>query len=797
MTRLRETGWAMALLAVLLVLSFFSNLGDASQECKPPLNCDPALIGAVLAIALSIVWLLLSLVLLATNPRGAVRAFLVQVMVNVLSLTVALWLLGIIQLPVTGPDGSREYIPLLSVPSDLLVVAILFAIANALIRPILFAVFGRLILRTVGLAVILVNALLFLIVAELSARVDKAWVVPDPWLFWLFVDSVVVTAVISVFNAFLGLDRPRLDAGDNDRIWRFIERLPARRRNALFESIRMQEVYDTMSSYGIEIVAGRTPLAPIRRMGDRMRGRANSELNELTTPAKVRLMLQQLGPTFVKVGQMASSRADALQEDWRAELDKLQSTVAPFPWEDVRQIIARELRADPETLFASIEHQPLGAASLAQVHRATLNDGRQVVIKVQRPDVQAKVRADLGVIQELAAVAEARVAVARQMDVTGLAKEFADGVVEELDYRIEAYHARRLADVLKGIPGTHVPAVHTELSTDRVLTMEFIPGVKATRADQLDASIDREELARTFIRALIKQVMVDGFFHADPHPGNILVDPHTGVITFLDLGLVGEIAQQQRIDLFALLWALRSSDSNALATVSLRLCVPVEGLDENAYRTDVDRLFHRYWVYGDAEFGGMVNALFATLREHGLRMRKELTLAVKAMTQAEELLRAVNPGLQLVDVATQEAEGILRAELTPERIGRYLQGQAGALIQEAISSANMRSTQLGPAVLALVTGGRLGGWPQRSEAQDLAPLSASLDRLDEGLERLGRRSAVATGAAGVAVGLSVITGALVLNPDVTFDGPVLVVGALAGTSLVLLAWRTFVDRVRG
>ena len=155
----------------------------------------------------------------------------------------------------------------------------------------------------------------------------------------------------------------------------------------------------------------------------------------------------------------------------------------------------------PETLFASVEQTPLGAASLAQVHRATLHDGRQVVIKVQRPDIQAKVRADLGVIQELAAVAEARVAIARQMDATGLAREFADGVAEELDYRIEAYHARRLADVIHTIPGTHVPEVHGDLSTSRVLTMEFIPGVKATKAELLDpSSTGSRSRGRSFAR---------------------------------------------------------------------------------------------------------------------------------------------------------------------------------------------------------------------------------------------------------------------------------------------------------
>jgi len=192
----------------------------------------------------------------------------------------------------------------------------------------------------------------------------------------------------------------------------------------------------------------------------------------------------------------------------------------------------------------------------------------------------------------------------------------------------------------------------------------------------------------------------------------------------------------------------------------------------------------------------MVNALFATLREHGLRMRKELTLAVKAMTQAEELLRAVNPGLNLVDVATHEAEGLLRSEVTPERIGRYVQGQLGAAIQEAFDSAGVQGTDLGPLVLSILASGRQGAAGE-SQAQALAPLVASLDRLDGQLEVLGRRNAVATGAASVAVGLSVITGAVVLNPGVTADGPVLLAGLVSGTALALVAWRTFADRIRG
>ena len=202
---------------------------------------------------------------------------------------------------------------------------------------------------------------------------------------------------------------------------------------------------------------GGTALAPVRRLGDRFKGRSTGDVEGMTTPAKVRLMLQQLGPTYVKLGQMVSSRADALPTEWSSELDKLQSTVPPFSWESAKRIITTELGAEPEELFGSIEPEPFAAASLAQVHRATLKDGRAVVIKVQRPDVQSKVRADLGVIAELASVAESRSGLARQLDAGGLVKEFSNGVLEELDYTVEAYHARRLADVLESMEGVGVP----------------------------------------------------------------------------------------------------------------------------------------------------------------------------------------------------------------------------------------------------------------------------------------------------------------------------------------------------
>jgi ubiquinone biosynthesis protein len=786
MNRIRGTVWAIALWTVLLFLFWIPFTGEVLTACGDPVaieaGCRTEIAIGISLIVIGLGWLIGTVVLLATNPRGILRALLVRVMVNTLALIITLSILSLIRLPSRGADGVVRDTPLLSVP-DLLLVGLLFAVVNSIARPLLFAVFGRVILRTMGLAIVLINVVLFWFVAQLSQVLGEPWTTPDPRLLWLVIDALVFTVVLTVVDAFLGLDRPRVDRPTESRVWQFLERFPAQRRNALIESFRFNEVYNTISNYGLEIAIGGSVLAPIRRLGDRMTGRTSAEMEALSPPAKVRLMLQQLGPTFVKVGQMASSRADMLPEEWRTELDKLQNTVPPFPWEQAREIIASELNGDPEVLYASIEHEPLGAASLAQVHRATLHSGEQVVVKVQRPDVQAKVRADLGVMQEVAVIAETRLPAARKMDVSGLVKEFADGVLEELDYTVEAYHARRLADIVAPIEGVGVPKVYGELSTDRVLTMEFIPGVKATKSDQLDPSIDRERLARTFIRSVIKQVMIDGFFHGDPHPGNVMIDPTTGRITFLDLGLVGELAEDERFALIALLWALKTEDPGALANVALRLCTATGPFDQGAYESDIERLFYQYWVYGNASFSRMMSALFSTLQGHNLRMRKELTLAVKSITQAEELLRAIKPGMPLIETATSEAEQLLIGEITVRRARKLAMGQVAQAVQQAIVAVGDRRGELGPMLLAAVTGGRLRAIAETPGQADLSPVLERLDRLSDRVDHTGRRLTTTMAGTGLALGLSLTLAAVILNPAVSLDGTVLLTGALAAISL--------------
>ena len=270
-------------------------------------------------------------------------------------------------------------------------------------------------------------------------------------------------------------------------------RLPTPRRNVIIENLRLQQVYNAIYTTSLDIALADTPIGAVRRWFARVVLADRSVIDDPSGPARIRAMLQQLGPTYVKIGQMAASRSDVLSPEWIAELSKLQSEAAPFGYDDVVLIVRKELGAPPEALYATFDPVPFAAASTAQVHQATLHDGTLVAVKVQRPRIQAKTQADLGVMQELASLAERRLATARKVGLRGVVDEFAKGVLKELDYRNEAYHARRLADGMARFPEIHIPIVYDELSGHRVITMEFVNGIKISKADALrEAGFDTD-----------------------------------------------------------------------------------------------------------------------------------------------------------------------------------------------------------------------------------------------------------------------------------------------------------------
>ena len=438
------------------------------------------------------------------------------------------------------------------------------------------------------------------------------------------------------------------------------------------ENVRLQQVYNILMHYSWDMVLSER-LGLLGEFHHAMQAWVwdlPRDMEPVSTPVKVRLLLQELGPTYVKMGQIVSSQASTIPPDWAEQLELLQSNVPPFPGDVARQIIFEELGQPPEVLYASFEPQPFAAASTAQVHRATLHDGAPVVVKVQRPNIDTQMKADIGIMQNASRVFSARSEYARSIDLEGMLEQFGTSVLEELDYTGEAYNAYRLAQNLATLPGVHIPDVYSELSTSKVLTLEFIQGVKISNLPAIDrAGIDRVELARNTLRAIVKQLLIDGLFHADPHPGNVLVNLETGEATFIDTGMVGELDVHGRLNLVQLLFAVQQGDVYSMAETMRNMSTPFgQQLDEKAFIRDFERKVGSILYVGGASFGQSVSVAFSLLSEHGLRLNPNLTMAVKAMTQAEAITKLLYPEGGLMEEGVDMVKDLFVEAITAEKI---------------------------------------------------------------------------------------------------------------------------------
>jgi ubiquinone biosynthesis protein len=460
-------------------------------------------------------------------------------------------------------------------------------------------------------------------------------------------------------------------------------------RQRIDERLRLLQIYEAFVRYGSDAMFDRGVAGDVRRALQSWFYRVPVE--PLTAPEKVRLMLQELGPTYVKLGQIVSSRADTLPEAWEAELARLQSDVLPFPVDQAREVIAAELGAAPELLYETFDPQPLAAASLAQVHRATLVDGRAVVVKVQRPNIESRVRADLLILAQAARVAERRSAAARDAGMSEIIDEFGAAMLLELDYRLEAYNARRLARNLEAVPGAAVPDIIRPLSRRRVITAEFVHGVQANDRDAIIAAgIDPTEIADNAVRAAIKMIIVDGFFHADPHPGNVLVNVDKGILTFIDTGMVGELGLRQRLNLASLLHTSSKNDPLALAQSLRSLSKPFRNTDARAFDADFVRHIGPLMdaPEGDAlDLAGIISASLKLLRDAGYRPDPQLSLAMKALTQASEFMKILYPpghGHEFGAKAIEMTRELATDALTEERVVGFAKKQASYAAREAL-----------------------------------------------------------------------------------------------------------------
>ena len=400
--------------------------------------------------------------------------------------------------------------------ASLALLSVIYGLLNAFVRPALDLLLMPFIVQTYGLVIVLVDAVIFGLLLLFSSSLNADYI----WQILIGGFALGLLRLTSI--GFLGLTPPVVPEGAG--VLREPTPVGFLRFSATAEErLRLLRVRQTLQIHGIDaFFDGDGAIARFRRRLQTRLWRPEVPLTRVPPPVRFRLLLQDLGPTYVKIGQIISSRAQTLPVEWEEELEKLQSDVPVFSYEKARERVITELGAPPEELYAKFDSTPLAAASLAQVHRATLHDGRDVAVKIQRPDIHAQLRSDVRILVRMSQAMERRARWAEDMDLAGIVFEFGTTLLRELDYKIEAYNARRLSRVLDPIEGIRVPGVIYELSSSGVLTLEFIHGVKSTNAAAIDAAgLDREQLADRVVQGAVKMLMIDGFFHGDPPLGRI------------------------------------------------------------------------------------------------------------------------------------------------------------------------------------------------------------------------------------------------------------------------------------
>jgi ubiquinone biosynthesis protein len=365
-----------------------------------------------------------------------------------------------------------------------------------------------------------------------------------------------------------------------------------------------------------------------------------------TKPERVRLAFEELGPTFIKLGQILSTRADILPSEYIAELAKLQDQAPPVEGALIEEIIVQELGCPLEKVFATFDPMPVAAASIGQAHAATLLSGEEVIVKVRRPGVVEQVEEDLEILQNLAMTASRRWEVADHYDLPGLVQEFAHTLRTELDYIREGRNAERFAVNCAGDPlDIHIPRIYWDTTTDRVLTLERIRGMKINDLAALDsAGIDRPALAGRAVRIILKMILEDGFYHADPHPGNFFIEPD-GRIGLIDYGLVGIVdtrTQEQLVDIFL---AITSQDAERLVDTMLMLGFTRQRVDRPQLQRELESLLSQYYgkSFGEIDIGPVLTEALTIVQHHHLQLPSNLALLLKTLLMDEALGTLLDP----------------------------------------------------------------------------------------------------------------------------------------------------------
>ena len=545
---------------------------------------------------------------------------------------------------------------------------------------------------------------------------------------------------------------------------------------------RYRQILGVLLKYGFDDVVDIVHKDLVLRFGSKMFPRIKGRLDGgMSRGERMRLAAEELGPTFVKMGQILSLRPDIIPPDIAAELQKLQDRVAPIPFEEIEEVVRSELEKEADEVFAEVIEEPLAAASIAQVHRATLRNGKSVVLKVQRPGITATIDVDLEILADLAQIIYKHAQGILNQNPVSIVEEFDRSIHRELDFLQEGHNIQRFGRMFADDPTVFIPAFYPEVSSPRLLVMDYVEGIKASSLDEIAAAgLDHVIIAKRGAQLILRQIFEFGFFHADPHPGNILVIDDN-IIAPLDYGMVGYLDETVIAELGDVLTGVVQKDMRRVLRAFEQLGISSGSNDRHALQTDLGDFINRYHEVPlqQLQISALLSEVFDIVQKHRLTVPPNLSMMLKALVTVEGLGRTLYPEFDMVSEVRPYLRRIILRRYDPRR--RFRDGLV--LLEDLYRLAE----EIPPGLIDILKKVRYGDLRVQFEHRNLERLIGEMNRSSNRL------------AAAMIIGALIVGSSLVVQTSIgpiLFGFPLLgVIGYLLASVLGLkLIWDIFRSR---
>ncbi|WP_241645907.1 MULTISPECIES: ABC1 kinase family protein [Methanohalophilus] len=435
---------------------------------------------------------------------------------------------------------------------------------------------------------------------------------------------------------------------------------------------RYGRIIDVLVSNGFGYFVDKMGLRSMGSVRSRVKGRFGREQEKDTRPERARKVLEELGPTYVKFGQLLSMREDLIPLKYAQEFTKLQNDVPPFPFEDVKAVLKTELGGDIPELFSDFDEKPVAAASIGQVHKARLHSGEDVVVKIQRPGIRRIIEADLDIMYSLAGFAQQHIEEIKLYNPVAVVDELSRSIHSEMDYTQEARNIEHFLSNFENDPVIVIPRVYNDYSSDRILTLEYIEGIKCNKFEKLaNENLDREKIATDVSEAFMKQVFEHGFFHADLHSGNIFA-LEDGRIALLDFGMAGHLSEDMRGLLVDALLAVTNGDSTQYIEVMRDLGVADEKLDVRSFKVDYDHFLFKYYgrTLDQVDATEVSSEMLSLLRKHQIQVPPNIALLFKGVMTVGGFAMQMVPDFNVTEIAEPYARKFMKKRFSPRNMAK-------------------------------------------------------------------------------------------------------------------------------